>query len=207
MNRGDLLNPGNKKFWLLMGAVLLGITLMLLGGSGSGDTMAETGRNHADTQLSGRESTVYSTASSIMTAEEREIAAGLQRMLEQIAGAGRVEVAVQLATSTYNDFATNNDSGIKKTVEEDQNGGTREITENTGTSTVVITGEGQGLEKPVISREVAPEVAGVLVVAEGAGEPAVKAGLFRAVQVSLGIQPHKIAVMNMKRGDSFDQGH
>jgi len=201
MNRGELLNPGHKKFWLLVGAVLLGITLMLWGGSGSGDTAAERNQTPADAQLSGRESTYFPSTGSMMTAEEREIAAELQRMLEQIAGAGRVEVTVQLATSTHSDFAVNSDTGVKTTVEEDQNGGTREITENTGTSTVVITGEGQGLEKPVVSREIAPEVAGVLVVAEGAGEPAVKAGLFRAVQVALGIQPHKIVVMNMKRGD------
>jgi len=122
-------------------------------------------------------------------------------MLEQISGAGRVEVTIQLATSTHNDYAINSDTGLKTTMEEDQNGGTREITENTGSSIVVITGSSQGQEKPVVKREVAPEVAGVLVVAEGAREPVVKADLFRAVQVALGIQPHKIVVMNMKRGD------
>lgn len=199
MDRGDFLKPGSKKFWPLAGAVLLGIALMLLGGSGYGGNEAKTNRAPADEQLSGN--TAFSATSSMMTAEEKEIAVELQRMLGQIEGAGRVEVAIQLATSTHNDFATNSDTGIKTTVEEDQNGGTREITENTGTSTVVITGEGQGLEKPVVSREIAPEVAGVLVVAEGAREPAVKAGLFRAVQVALGIQPHKIVVMNMKRGE------
>lgn len=203
MNRGELLNPRNKKFWLLMGAALLGIALMLLGGAGSGNQAAETDRAPAGGQTSDRygENTAFPAANSMMTAEEREIATELQRMLEQIAGAGRVEVTIQLATSTHNDYAINSDTGLKTTMEEDQNGGNRKITENTGSSIVVITGSGQGLEKPVIKREVAPEVAGVLVVAEGAREPVVKADLFRAVQVALGIQPHKIVVMNMKRGD------
>ena len=202
MNRGELLNPKNKKFWFLMGAALLGIALMLLGGAGSGDQTAETDRAPAGGQADRYgETTNFSTVNSLMTAEEKQIATELQRMLEQISGAGRVEVTIQLATSTHNDYAINSDTGLKTTMEEDQNGGVRRITENTGSSIVVITGSSQGLEKPVIKREVAPEVAGVLVVAEGAREPVVKADLFRAVQVALGIQPHKIVVMNMKRGD------
>ena len=203
MNRGELLNPKNKKFWLLMGAAVLGIALMLLGGTGSGNQAVETDRAPTGEQISDRygENTDFQAVNSLMTTEEREIAGELQRMLAQIAGAGRVEVTIQLGTSTHSDYAINSDTGLKTTMEEDQNGGTREITENTGSSVVVITGSGQGLEKPVIKREVAPEVAGVLVVAEGASEPMVKADLFRAVQVALGIQPHKIVVMNMKRGD------
>jgi len=202
MNRGELLNPKNKKFWFLMGAALLGIALMLLGGAGSGEQTAETDRAPAGGQADRYgETTNFSTVNSLMTAEEKQIATELQRMLEQISGAGRVEVTIQLATSTHNDYAINSDTGLKTTMEEDQNGGVRRITENTGSSIVVITGSSQGLEKPVIKREVAPEVAGVLVVAEGAREPVVKADLFRAVQVALGIQPHKIVVMNMKRGD------
>jgi len=202
VNRGELLNPRNKKFWFLMGAALLGIALMLLGGTGSGDQVAETDRAPAGGQTDRYgESTDFAAVNSLMTAEEKEIATELQRMLEQISGAGRVEVTIQLATSTHNDYAINSDTGLKTTMEEDQNGGTREITENTGSSIVVITDSSQGQEKPVIKREVAPEVAGVLVVAEGAREPVVKADLFRAVQVALGIQPHKIVVMNMKRGD------
>lgn len=208
MNRGKLFNPRNKKFWLLLGAALLGVALMLLGGPGPGEH-AETDRAPAGSQVTekSREQVTVTSANSMMTAEEREIAVELQRMLEQISGAGRVEVTVQLATSTHNDYAINSDTGIKTTEEQDQNGGTRRITENTGSSMVVITGGVQGQEKPVIKREVAPEVAGVLVVAEGARMPQVKADLFRAVQVALGIQPHKIIVMNMKRGESVDQGY
>ncbi|MCL2336920.1 MAG: hypothetical protein FWC60_05825 [Firmicutes bacterium] len=202
MNLNDLFKPGQKKIWFLAGAALLGIVLMLWGGSGAGGRKIETGKPPAEAiALSSQASTSFPAAGVIMTAEEKTIAAGLQQMLEQVAGAGKVEVTVRLATSTHSDFAVNSDTSVKTTVEEDQNGGTRKITENTGASTVVVTGEGQGQGAPVISREIAPEVAGVLVVAEGAGEPLVKAELFRAVQVGLGVQPQKIMVLNMKRGD------
>jgi stage III sporulation protein AG len=69
---------------------------------------------------------------------------------------------------------------------------------------VVLSRNNQGMEGPVLEREMAPEVAGVLVVAEGARSPQVKAGLFRAVQVALGVEPHKVIVLPMKRGGSVD---
>ena len=199
MTRGELFNPKNKKFWFLLGAAVLGIALMLLGGQDSGPKPAEP-QNQATGQSAagGTGEGAYLPGNSLMNSEEKQIAVELQRMLERIAGAGRVEVTVQLATSTHKDYAINSDTGVKTTEEQDQNGGTRQTTENTGSSTVVIAGNGQGQEKPVVRKEIAPEVAGVLVVAEGARTPRVKSDLFRAVQVALGAQPHKIIVMTMK---------
>jgi len=201
MTRGDIFNPKKKNFWLLMGAAVLGIVLMLLGGTGNSKTAEPgTGQRVAGDVV---EKVLPPSGNNMMTAEEKEIAAELKRMLEKIAGVGRVDVTVRLASSTYNEYAINTDTGLKTTEESDHNGGTRKITENTDSSTLVITGSGQGQEKPVIKRELAPEVAGVLVVAEGANSPHIKANLFRAVQVALGVQPHKIIVMTM-RGETSD---
>lgn len=111
-----------------------------------------------------------------------------------------MEVIVQLATSTHNDYAIDTNTGLKTTSENDQSGGSRQITENTDTSTVVIARGNQGLEEPVVRKEVAPDVAGIMVVAEGAGMPRVKSDLFRAVQVALGVEPQKIIVLPMKKG-------
>ena len=198
MTRGELFNPRNKKFWFLLGAAVLGVALMLLGGQDSGPGPAEPQNRVGQSAVDGTGERAHLPGGSMMTREEKQIASELQRMLERIAGAGRVEVTVQLATSTHKDYAINSDTGLKTTEEQDQTGGTRQITENTGSSMVVIAGNGQGQEKPVVRKEIAPEVAGVLVVAEGARTPRVKADLFRAVQVALGAQPHKIIVMTMK---------
>ncbi|HPU36274.1 MAG TPA: hypothetical protein PLA91_05715, partial [Bacillota bacterium] len=56
-----------------------------------------------------------------------------------------------------------------------------------------------GEERPVVEREVAPQVAGVLVVAEGAGDSRIKARLFEATRVALGVDPQKILVLKMER--------
>ena len=49
--------------------------------------------------------------------------------------------------------------------------------------------------EPVILREIYPDVKGVVVIAEGAGDPAVKQAVCDAVSTSLGIAMHKICVL------------
>jgi len=200
MNSSDLLNPKSKKFWSIALLLLLGIMLMLVG---SCDSLFRSNTNNAQQDGSTVDSSSQpgTLSKSLMTQEEKELAEELHQMLEQVAGAGQVKVTVQLASSTNNDYAINTTTGLKTTEEKDQSGGSRQVTENTDTSTVVIARSDQGLEKPVVQKEVAPDVAGILVVAQGADTPRVKADLFRAVQVALGVEPHRIVVLPMKEGN------
>nr|WP_315989154.1 hypothetical protein [Desulforamulus aquiferis] len=124
----------------------------------------------------------------------------LCEMLQQVEGAGNVKVTVRLDTSTETQYAVNTSTGKKTTLEKDQAGGTRTLTEDTDTGQLVLVNR-SGEQIPVLSREIAPSVAGVLVVAEGAANPRVKAELFRATQVALGIEPHKVIVMPRKGGE------
>ncbi len=200
MNGSDILDPKNKKFWSIALLLLLGIMLMLVGSCDNlfSSSSEKTPSDKGMTTGSGKSG---AATESLMTQEEKELSGELRQMLEQVAGAGRVEVTVQLASSTNNDYAINTTTGLKTTQESDQGGGSRQITENTDTSTVVIARGNQGLEEPVVKKEVAPDVAGILVVAQGADTPRVKADLFRAVQVALGVEPHRIIVLPMKEGN------
>ncbi|SFF93426.1 stage III sporulation protein AG [Desulfotomaculum arcticum] len=198
MDKKDIFNPRNRQFWVLLLLLMLGVLLMLLGSCGTGkpaspNTQPQGGQKPEDavkTSVAG---------DSLMSKEEKALAVELQQMLEDVSGAGRVEVSVNLATSTYNNYAINTTSGLKTTQEKDQSGGTRQITENTNSGQVVLSRSEQGYEGPVLEREMAPEVAGVLVVAEGADDPLVKASLFRAAQVALGVEPQKVIVLPMKK--------
>lgn len=200
MDKKDIFNPRNRQFWLLLLLLTLGMMLMLLGSCDIGkpasrDTQPQDGQtpeNAVKTSVAGN---------SLMNNEEKALAMELQQMLQAVSGAGRVEVSVNLASSTYNNYAVNTTSGLKTTQEKDQSGGTREITENTNSGQVVLSRNEQGYEGPVLERELAPEVAGVLVVAEGAGDPRIKASLFRAAQVALGVEPQKVIVLPMNRRD------
>lgn len=200
MNIPDIFHPKHKKFGLMALLFVLGIMLILVGSCDSGNIKSGAGKNPPDTGATAGTGEPGAATSSLMTREEKELAGELRQMLEQVAGAGRVEVTVQLAASTNNDYAINTTTGLKTTRENDQSGGSRQITENTDTSTVVIARGNQGMEEPVVKKQVAPDVAGIMVVAQGADIPRVKADLFRAVQVALGVDPHKIIVLPMKKG-------
>jgi len=181
----------------LFGMALLGVFFLVFGGLGGGkdkepvkagakpDTAAQAAREQGKSNMIG---------------EEEIISKKLCEMLKKVEGAGRVEVSVRLFSSTSSEYAVNTTTGKKTTQEKDQSGGSRVTTEDSGSGLLVMNRSGQGNETPVIEREMAPQVAGVLIVAEGAVDARVKARLFEASRVALGVEPQKILVMPMERG-------
>ncbi|RDV82502.1 hypothetical protein [Ammonifex thiophilus] len=126
--------------------------------------------------------------------EEKELASRLARLLSQVEGAGRVEVTVCLAGSTKVAYATNAVASRRVTEEKDKGGGSRVVTEDNNNGQVVVVRGGQQ-EEAVVEREEAPRPLGVVVVADGAADPQVKEKLFRAVQVALGIEAHRVTIL------------
>lgn len=186
-----------KKLKVLAAGALLGVGLLLVGGFGEKET--------TKTPLPVKEKAAVvedknETVQSAMATEEDYLAQKLQAMLEQVEGAGKVKVTIRLENSTETQYAINTSTGKKTTLEKDQSGGTRTLTEDTDTGQLVLVSR-NGEETPVLSREIAPTLAGVLVVADGAINPQVKAQLFRATQVALGVEPQKVVVMARKAGE------
>lgn len=130
--------------------------------------------------------------------EEEYLARTLEVMLQQISGAGRVDVVVRLEGSTTSEFALNQTTGRRVTDEKDPAGTTRVTTDVNESGQLVVVRGDRGYEMPVVERELAPQVTGVLVVAEGARNPQIKAELFRATRVALGVEPHRILVLPKK---------
>jgi len=181
-----------KRFFLLAGLAVLGLFLIFFPWTGGKDSSIppQTGGTPAGGHGEG--------TGSVMTREEEQLSKRLCEVLERVEGAGKVEVSVRLSSSTRSEYAYNTTTG-KKTIQEcDQSGGTRVTTEGTGSEQLVVNRRGSG-EEPVVQQETAPKVAGVLVVAEGAAQPRVKAKLFEAARVSLGVEPQKITVLPMGR--------
>lgn len=109
----------------------------------------------------------------------------LGEILSKIDRAGRVEVMITLE-----------DTG-EQIVEKDE-----ETREGAGGETTVYTKEGN-VESPFVSRTCTPKIAGVLVVAEGAGDSVVKQEILSSVQSLFAIEAHKITVvkMSMQEGE------
>ena len=103
----------------------------------------------------------------------------LGEILSKIDRAGRVEVMITLE-----------DTG-EQIVEKDE-----ETREGAGSETTVYTTEGN-VESPFVSRTCTPKIAGVLVVAEGAGDSVVKQEILSSVQSLFAIEAHKITVVKM----------
>jgi len=127
--------------------------------------------------------------------EESYLATQMERMLSQIEGAGAVDVVVKLEGSAKVEYASNTNTGSRVTEEKESGAVQRVTTENDANDQLVVVRAEQGFETPVVEREVSPRVVGVLVVAEGAADPYIKAKIFYAVQVALGVEPQKVLVL------------
>ncbi|MFZ5688151.1 MAG: hypothetical protein ACOY9Y_08200 [Bacillota bacterium] len=120
----------------------------------------------------------------------------LEKILSAIEGAGHVTVSVFLATGPKYEYAFNMTSSQRTVEEKDQGGGTRVTMENNQTGQLVLSrGIQTGRDEPVVTKEMKPEVQGVLVVATGANDPRVKAKISRAIETALNIEPYKVDVL------------
>jgi len=137
--------------------------------------------------------------SSGITDLENLLAQRLEQALVRISGAGETRVTVNLASTTEKDYAVNTTTNKKDTLERDQKGANRTITEINEDGQIVLVRETQGSrEMPVVVKELKPEVKGVIVVSEGAENPEIKASLMMAVQVYLDVPLYKVVVLPME---------
>ncbi|MDD3653718.1 MAG: hypothetical protein PHO01_05985 [Desulfotomaculaceae bacterium] len=182
--------PNKRNIWLA-GLAALGVIMLVYAGNFGGkerSSIEPPGAN-ISIQPAGEQQ-----VKSGMSSEEELLGKKLCEMLKKVEGAGQVEVSVRLLETTQAEYAVNTTTGKKTTQERDQSGGTRTTTEDSGSDQLVMNRNGQE-ERPVMEREIAPRIAGILVVAEGARDSLVKAMLFEATRVSMGVEPQKILVL------------
>lgn len=127
-----------------------------------------------------------------------DLAVELESILSQVEGAGTVQVSITLSSDGLKSYALNTKKERRETQEMDRNGGDRSITEENQSSDIAVSG-GAAL----LVEDSAPEVVGVLVVAEGAANSLVKEKLTDATTTLLNISPHQVRVV-ARKGDSHD---
>ncbi|WP_434511840.1 stage III sporulation protein AH [Desulfitobacterium sp. AusDCA] len=170
----------------IIGAIAIAVVLMLTnkGSSGAGSKAAQ----QPVTQNASSESTRIELL-------EKDLENKLVQNLQQMTGVGRVQVSVTLSSSLKSDFATSG-SVTKKTIKEsDKAGGTRESSEVTENTQLVVP---NGASQPVVVMEERPAVAGVLIIAEGAKDPVIRENIHNAVKTLLDISTNKITVQPME---------
>ena len=124
----------------------------------------------------------------------------LARALESVDGVGRTEIVITLKSSG------------QKIVEKDQSS-SRQTDSNTGEDgttnmsdakslddTSIYERQSDGTEIPYVSKELTPEISGVLVVADGGDNAVVVQNITEAIRALFGVEAHKIKIM--KRTDT-----
>lgn len=132
------------------------------------------------------------------TFEETTYISGLEARLEdclsRIRGVGRVKVLITLKSSPEAVLAKDS-KGSRST----RAGEGQQETESQSEEQTVYDRMDQG-ETPYVVKEVTPVVKGVLVVADGGDDPAVKEQISQAVMALFSVESHKIMIVKMKEG-------
>lgn len=132
--------------------------------------------------------------------EQEDYAETLERKLEdvlsQIEGAGRVHVMITLEDTGESVVEKDSERKVMDTTETDSAGGTRRQQEEDKNETTVYKEDDDGKE-PFIGKEKTPKIAGILVVAQGGENTAVKQNISEAVMALFQIDVNRIKVVKM----------
>ena len=126
---------------------------------------------------------------------EQQLGSRLAEILNRIRGVSEVEIFLTPGLSGRLEPAADEEQSRRLTSEGDREGGNREITEETVRRTHVILKDQQGNERPLVVEEGEVRYRGVLVVAAGVEDDAVKLCVVEALQALLGLPAHRITVL------------
>lgn len=129
---------------------------------------------------------------------ERQQEERLKEVLEKVEGVGRAEVMITLHASSQKVVEKDAPSRSQRVEESDSQGGNRTTQENEREETTVYEEGNDGIRTPYVIQELEPMVEGVIVIAEGGGNPAVKQNILEAVQALFPVEAHKIKIMKME---------
>lgn len=120
----------------------------------------------------------------------------LEELFSRMEGAGEVEVMITLASSSEKIVEKDTNGESETITEEDSAGGNRRTTNIVNDETTVYGGE-TDQEQPYVSKELTPQVEGVVVLAAGGDDAVVKKNITEAAQALFGIDTHKIRIIKM----------
>lgn len=121
----------------------------------------------------------------------------LTQALSRVAGVGDVQVMITLKASS--ELVVEKEQPVRRssTNESDAVGGNRTVSEVTSEESVVYRSEGS-LSEPYVVKTLPPQIEGVLVIAEGAGNGTVSRTIVEIAQALFDVEAHKVKVVPME---------
>lgn len=192
---------GEKRVKVIQGLVIvgaIGIFLMLINSFFSLEKI-DTDNQQPPTVSTAEE--VFrngDTAASSFATVEGPLEERLKEILEKMVGVGKVSVMVTVESTEEKVVERNLSTSESSTEENDRNGGTRHITTVTSDGQVVLY-QASGGQQPLITKIINPRIRGVLIVAEGAEDAAVRKLIIQAVEKGMNVVPTRISVVPSKK--------
>ena len=188
-NRKKIKMPGKDQLLILLLSGILLVVIAIPTDGGKKKAPPDSGGDPAEElkTATGQEPDSYEKRQ-----EER-----LKEALEKVEGVGEVEVMITLKSSWEKIVEKDRPSSSQTVEEADAGGGTRQTQEVSRSETTVYREE-DGKRTPYVVQELEPVVEGVIVIAEGGGNAAVKQNILEAVEALFPVEAHKIKIMKME---------
>lgn len=122
----------------------------------------------------------------------------LESVLSQVEGVGAVQVAVAMESTGKKQVEKDSPEDTSTSSEKGDSGTQRSSQTVTTGETTVYEDTGDGGQTPYISSSTYPEIRGVIVVAQGGGNPVIVQQIQEAVMALFHVEAHEIKVLKMK---------
>lgn len=131
----------------------------------------------------------------LFPSKTQELEQKLEAILSRVCGVGKAKVMITLRSDGKKIVEKDKEESVR-TQEPDEN--VSGSSESSSQENTVLQRDGDGAETPYVSETFEPEIAGVLVIAQGAGNPQTVSDITQAVMALFGVEAHKIKVMKME---------
>lgn len=133
----------------------------------------------------------------VVSNKDKSLEEKIEDTLSLIDGAGRVSVLITYANGIEQVPMYNTKQNTTTIQESDTQGGVRK-TEEINNEQNIIFNENGNTKTPVIKQTINPEIMGVIIVSEGAGNISVKQNLINALEALLNVPAHRVQVFARK---------
>ena len=118
----------------------------------------------------------------------------IRDVLKNVDGVGEVDVMLTLFSSSEKVLRVDKERSRATISETDSSGGARQQADESLRESTVLAGS-SGSGEPVVEKELAPEISGIVISAQGGGNASVQKEISEAMQALFGLPAHKIKVL------------